>query len=119
LGALIAAVFLKLFFFDFTIVRGDSMTPAVRDGAVLLVDKIVFGFRPPGFSSYLLRWGRPRKGDVVVFYTPGGVLAVKRCDEVFGRTFFAAGDNGPSSYDSRCYGPVPLDNIIGKVVGLR
>jgi type IV secretory pathway protease TraF len=31
--------------------------------------------------------------------------------------FIAKGDNEASSYDSRSYGPVPLANIIGKVLG--
>jgi type IV secretory pathway protease TraF len=56
---------------------------------------------------------------VVVFYTPLGELAVKRCGEIRGNFFIALGDNGPQSYDSRVYGPVPADNIIGKVLGVK
>jgi signal peptidase I len=116
LAAAAAAVLLKVFLFDFTLTEGESMEPAIRNGKLLLVLKTAFGFRPPGARSYVLRWARPRKGDVVVFYTPKGDIAVKRCGEVFETTFFALGDNAASSYDSRYYGPVPLDNIIGKAV---
>ena len=54
----------------------------------------------------------------MIFYTPAGELAVKRCTELteFG-SFFAQGDNELASYDSRAYGYVPSDNIIGKVLG--
>jgi signal peptidase I len=119
LGALVAAVFLKIFAFDFMIAQGNSMVPSVKNGAVLLVLKPCYGFRLPGASSYLLRWAKPERGDVVVFYTPLGELAVKRCGEIEGDFFIALGDNGPQSYDSRTYGPVPNDNIIGKVLGVK
>jgi type IV secretory pathway protease TraF len=55
---------------------------------------------------------------VVVFYTPLGELAVKRCAAFAGEGgFIAEGDNSLQSYDSRAYGPVPANNIIGKVLG--
>jgi signal peptidase I len=119
LGALAAAIFLKIFAFDFMIAQGNSMTPSVGNGAVLLVFKPYYGLRLPGSSSYILRWAKPKEGDVVVFYTPLGELAVKRCGGNRGNFFIALGDNGPQSYDSRVYGPVPADNIIGKVLGIK
>jgi len=33
--------------------------------------------------------------------------------------FYAEGDNSIVSYDSRSYGPVQTDNIIGKVLGIK
>jgi signal peptidase I len=119
LGALAAAVFLKIFVFDVMIAQGNSMIPSVKNGAVLLVFKPGYGLRLPGASSYLLRWAKPGRGDVVVFYTPLGELAVKRCGEIRGDFFIALGDNGSQSYDSRTYGPVPNDNIIGRVLGVK
>jgi signal peptidase I len=119
-GAFIATLVIKSFFLDFMIVEGYSMTPAVKSGALLLVCKTYYGIRFPGSGSYFLRWGVPRKDDVVVFYTPLGEIAVKRCGEVHDdNSFFAIGDNSSQSYDSRNYGPVPNDNIIGKVLGKR
>ena len=118
--ALLIALLMKLFLFDFMIAEGHSMLPAVKPGAVLLVCKLAFGLRLPGSGKYLFRWASPRKGDIVVFYTPFGEIAVKRCGAYTpGEGFFALGDNGPQSYDSRSYGPVPADNIIGKVLGKR
>jgi len=66
----------------------------------------------------LFRWAQPKVGEVVVFYTPSGEMAVKRCTiaEENG-LFFAEGDNSLASYDSRAYGPVLADKIIGKVLG--
>ena len=120
IGAFIAALVIKSFFLDFMIVEGHSMAPAVRSGAVLLVCKVYYGIRLPGSGNYLLRWKVPRKDDVVVFYTPLGEIAVKRCGEILpGNFFFALGDNSSQSYDSRNYGPVSDDNIIGKVLGIK
>jgi signal peptidase I len=120
LAALGAAFFLKLFFFDFMIAHGDSMKPAIQSGDILVINRLAYGFRPPLNRNYLFRWALPDKGNVIVFYTPLGDLAVKRCAEVLkdGR-FVALGDNSLESYDSRSYGPVPIDNILGRVIGIR
>ena len=116
--ALIATTFIKLFLFDFIITEGDSMYPAIQNGSVLIVNRLQYGFRFPGQSGYLIRWGAPKQGDIVVFYTPCGNLAVKRSSLLSGgEKFLAYGDNSIYSYDSRSYGPVPVDNTIGKVLG--
>lgn len=120
IGAFIAALVMKLFLLDFMITEGKSMTPAIKPGNILLVCKVFYGLRMPGSGSYLLHWRGPRQGEVVVFYTPFGEIAVKRCAEVLpGNEFFAVGDNMAQSYDSRNYGPVSNDNIIGKVLGKK
>ena len=120
IGALITALIMKLFLFDFMVAEGHSMMPAIMPGKVLFVFKLRYGLRLPGSGTYLLRWSSLREGDVVVFFTPLGEIAVKRCGEIISKeSFFALGDNGPQSYDSRSYGPVPIDNVVGKVLGLR
>ncbi|MCL2139287.1 MAG: signal peptidase I [Treponema sp.] len=118
LFALAAALIIKLFFFDFIIAEGDSMLPVIKNGSVLMVNRLQYGFRFPGQSGYLIRWGAPKQGDIVVFYTPSGTLAVKRCNSLNGNEeFMAYGDNSLQSYDSRSYGPIPFDKTIGKVLG--
>jgi signal peptidase I len=120
LGALVLGIFIKIFLFDLMVAEGTSMAPAIKPGAVLLISRLVYGFRIPWKDCYLLRWSAPREGDVVVFYTPAGDLAVKRCKAVMDKDeFVALGDNSLQSYDSRSYGPVPLDRIIGKVLGVK
>ena len=120
IGALFTALIMKLFLFDFMIAEGHSMMPTIKPGKVLLVFKLNYGLRLPGTGTYLLRWASPKKNDVVVFFTPFGEIAVKRCGEVLpDNNFYALGDNGPQSYDSRSYGPVPMDNVVGKVLGVR
>ena len=116
--ALSAALVLKLFFFDFMIAQGQSMEPAIQNGAVLIISRLRYGIKIPWRQKYLIRWAQPKAGEVVVFYTPSGELAVKRCAALTdGGFFIAEGDNELASYYSRSYGPVPADNIIGKVLG--
>jgi signal peptidase I len=119
-GAFIAALVMKFFFFDFMIAEGNSMVPAIKPGTILLVCKAFYGLRLPGSGNYLLHWGIPKTDDVVVFYTPLGEIAVKRCGDRFSNdTFYALGDNSSQSYDSRSYGPVPDNHVIGKVLGIK
>ena len=116
--ALAFALMLKLFLFDFMVAEGPSMQPAIKPGRILVICKASYGLRLPA-GNYLLRWAHPRKGDVVVFYTPLGEIAVKRCAESMEDYFYAVGDNGLHSYDSRSYGPVSVDSIIGRVLGVK
>jgi signal peptidase I len=119
-GALLAAVILKLFFFDLMIAEGQSMEPSIKSGTLLVVNRLKYGLRFPGSRNFLLRWSVPKPGEVVVLYTPSGEIAVKRCGPVTDQgDFVALGDNSLRSYDSRAYGPVPAENIIGKVLGIR
>jgi signal peptidase I len=116
--AIATALILKLFFFDFIIAQGHSMEPAIKNGAVLIISRLAYGIRLPWRQGYLIRWTQPKQGEVVIFYTPMGELAVKRCTALTdGGGFFAEGDNDLASYDSRAYGNVSVDNIIGKVLG--
>ena len=120
LYALVTALIIKLFLFDFIIAEGHSMEPSIQNGSVLVINRLQYGFRFPGQSGYMLRWSAPKQGDVVVFYTPSGSIAVKRCDAAAGKgEFMAQGDNSLQSYDSRSYGPVSADSTIGKVLGVR
>jgi len=120
IGAFAAALFIKLFLFDFMITEGHSMDPAIKPGALLMVCKVFYGFRIPGSGVYLVRWGIPREGHVVVFFTPLGELAVKRAGKALpGNMFYALGDNQSQSYDSENYGPVSNDNVIGRVLGIK
>jgi len=121
-AAFIAALLIKLFLLDFIIAEGNSMEPSIRSGTVLVINKLQYGLRLPGMSKYIIRWAMPKKGEIVLFYTPlnsetSSNIAVKRCIGYAGNgEFLVQGDNSLQSFDSRSYGPVPADNIIGKVL---
>jgi signal peptidase I len=120
LAAFCTAIIIKLFLFDLVITEGASMAPAIKPGSVLMVGKIAYGFRFPWSDTYVVQWSVPKEGDVVVFYTPTGVTAVKRCAGLTDNNeFIARGDNQAVSFDSATYGPVPVASIIGKALGVR
>jgi len=84
------------------------MLPAYRDGATVLVDAGAYVDLPP------------RPGDVVLASHPfkAGVRMVKRVRRITpdGRVFLV-GDNPAESTDSRSFGTLRPDQILGKVIG--
>ncbi|GHV86173.1 signal peptidase I [Spirochaetia bacterium] len=117
--ALAFALIIKLFLVDLMVTQGRSMLPTLHPGSLLVVNKAAYGFRLPIVGMYLFRWGAPQSGDMVVFYTPLGERAVKRCSYVDKGNFFARGDNDLESFDSRSYGLISVDHILGKVVAVK
>jgi signal peptidase I len=74
------AFLLKIILLDVMRVQGASMEPTLKPGVVLFVDRWAFGAQLPFVNHYLIRWGAPRRNDLVVFENPiDGVLVVKRC----------------------------------------
>lgn len=106
--------FLYQSFFTLSVVRGKSMEPTFHDGQVVLVGKGGLLFGPL------------ERGDVVVF-TRNGELLVKRVvalpyetapdgTRVPANHIYVVGDNLEVSEDSRTFGPIPLNSVIGKVL---
>ncbi len=139
--ALLLAFLLRFFLVDTYLIDGPSMEPALNEGERLLVNKIVYQFRPPA------------NGDIVVFSEPGreGRNLVKRVVAVGGQTLeiqegtlyvdgneleedyiihrgqetlapqtiapdevFVLGDNRINSWDSRYFGSIPQDSVQGR-----
>jgi signal peptidase I len=86
-------------------VHGDSMRPTYRPGDRLLVVR-----RLPG--------RRARAGAVVVVRDPRvpGRVLVKRVEAWTDEGVWVRGDDGGHSTDSRHFGPVPADRVMGTVV---
>ncbi|GAA2985235.1 hypothetical protein GCM10010519_19510 [Streptomyces lactacystinicus] len=83
-------------------VAGPSMAPTLREGDQLLV-----------------RYGAPiRPGAVVVFRHPfqQDLLVVKRAAERRATGWWLLSDNRPVDSDSRSYGAVPDELVLGRVL---
>ena len=91
--------------FDRFIVEGESMAPSVSPGERVFVLRAAYWFRSP------------KPGDIVVLRDPREPerLLIKRIDVVHANSVEVAGDNAEGSTDSRIFGPVPNDLILGKV----
>jgi len=83
-----------------------SMEPILAPGDYVLVNR----------WSYKLH--DPAKGDLVVVRDPQAPsqFLVKRIADVSVSGAFVVGDNASLSRDSRAFGPVPRDLIVGRVL---
>lgn len=86
-------------------VQGNSMEPAFKHGSRVLVSRL----------AYILV--DPEADEIVVFKHPKeSIHAIKRIKEVSGEGYFVVGDNLEHSTDSRHFGRIKKEHIIGKVI---
>lgn len=141
--ALVIVVPIRYFIFQPFLVKGQSMEPNFESGDYLIIDEISYRIREPQRGEvivfkypqnpsqrYIKRIiGLPnetveiKNGKVLInnkeldekylplyTYTTGDIVVILGENE-----FFVLGDNRTASYDSRRWGPVPRQNIIGRV----
>lgn len=81
-------------------VYGKSMLPVLKEGQDVVS----------------MNWFyKVKVGDIVVIKQDGKEM-VKRVQKVQGNKVLVQGDNAQESIDSRQFGPVKMDQIVGKVV---
>ncbi len=128
---LVLAVF---FYVDFKTIQvsGLSMFPTFKNGQRVLVskaywligpikDKDVVVLKDPGGPGDIIKRVYKMGGEEVEWeyrpdsapFRPQGKYVVPEGD------VYLLGDNRPASEDSRKFGPVPMDKIIGKVLIYR
>ena len=84
-------------------ISGHSMTPGIKNGETVLVSGIFYLFK------------NPQIGDIVAFRKAEKIL-IKRITEVKDKEYFLEGDNNRDSLDSKNFGFILRENIIGKVI---
>jgi len=94
------------------VISGLSMWPSLAPGDIVIYARVL----------------EPVRGSIVVAELPGHGLIVKRVAAAGGEipegytrpvppgSCFLVGDNTENSYDSRSFGPLPADRIVGRVV---
>ena len=138
--AIIIIILLKIFIFNFILVKGDSMNPKYKNNDFMFLNKIIYKFTSIKRGDVVvLKYknddlikrviGLPKdkikvengklyinnkeyKEDYINSYT-----ASEDFDEVTikNNEYFVMGDNRYNSYDSRNFGPITKRNIIGRV----
>jgi signal peptidase I len=64
---------------DWNDVPSGSMLPTILIGDRILVDKLAYDLKFPFTTVHMATWGQPKRGDIVVFYSPAdGIRLVKR-----------------------------------------
>jgi signal peptidase I len=106
-------------------INGPSEAPNINVGDTILVNRAAYAFRLPYTSLVLFKTGTPERGDIIGI--PGGPVEIRENRvSVNGRNYspvalrpgqyFLLGDNREDSADSRLWGPVSRDLILGAVV---
>jgi len=85
-------------------VIGESMEPTLISGDLIIIDKLTYVYR------------RPAVGDVIAFWMSNEKVAVKRISEIEDQDIYVMGDNTKVSNDSRSYGPIPREDVIGRAL---
>jgi signal peptidase I len=84
-------------------ISGDSLAPEYQIGDFVMISKIPFLFVPPS------------PGDIIAFRQPGYGLLIKRIQQITLDGELIVIGNHPESVDSRVFGPIKKENILGKV----
>jgi signal peptidase I len=66
-------------FADWNSVPTGSMKPTILEGDRVFVNKLAYDLKVPFTTWHLAEWSAPKRGDIVVFYSPkDGMRLVKR-----------------------------------------
>lgn len=119
LTLLFGIVIIRIFMFSAVRVSGISMLPTLQDEQIIFVNKMAY-------------WkNAPQNGDIVIVREPiDNIQVVKRIvgtpgtaitieDKTFilkEDEYYIEGDNRDNSIDSRAYGSIRSERIIGKVI---
>jgi signal peptidase I len=64
---------------DWNDVPSGSMNPTIVEGDRVFVNKVAYDLKVPFTTWHLAEWGNPKRGDIVVFFSPAdGTRLVKR-----------------------------------------
>ncbi|MEK7451052.1 MAG: nickel-type superoxide dismutase maturation protease [Patescibacteria group bacterium] len=86
-------------------VLGHSMEPTLKQNQIVMVSSIPYFFK------------KPKVGDIVVLKRQKYII--KRIAAIKKEQIFVIGDNKKESRDSRHFGWIEKDNILGKVIYIR
>lgn len=72
---------------DMNHVPSGSMRPTIKIGDNLLINKLAYDLKIPFSTTHLVSWANPKRGDIVVFYSPKrNIRMVKRVVGIPGDT---------------------------------
>lgn len=102
-------------------ISGPSMVPYLQEGDVVLVDRVAYSQREPRSDEVILIRRPPeRQGYSVkrLAGLPGDRIELTEGTwELGGDEYFVLGDNRLQSTDSRTWGMLGRDDMVGPVIG--
>jgi signal peptidase I len=126
----VVLVFAIFFYFNFKTVQvsGISMMPTLKNGQRVLVSKAywligpikrkdIVVLRDTTPNGFIIKRVHYMAGDTVDWkYVPDNYRLADGPLKIDEGEIYVIGDNKPQSEDSRKFGPVPLTDVLGKVV---
>lgn len=85
-------------------VSGHSMEPTIKYGQYILVSKLPYIF------------SKPKNKDIIAFRNKNREILIKRIIKIKGNRYFIQGDNLKDSLDSRSFGYISKNDILGKII---
>ena len=71
-------LFLKFFAFDVLHISGSSMSPNLKQGDSIIINKLAYGIHKPFSESYIHQYNSPSKNEIVTFLHDNKIV-IKRC----------------------------------------
>ncbi len=97
---------------DWNDVPTGSMKPTIIEGDRVFVNKLAYDLKVPFTTWHLAQWDNPRRGEVVVFFSPhDGQRLVKRVVGVPGDRIELANDHLLVNGQAASYGPLSATTI--------
>ncbi|MBN2419148.1 MAG: signal peptidase I [Deltaproteobacteria bacterium] len=93
LVAVLIATSIKSAIADWNTVPTGSMKPTIVEGDRIFVNKLAYDLKVPYTTIHIAEWDNPKRGDVVVFYSPqDGKRLVKRVVGIPGDRIYMQND---------------------------
>jgi signal peptidase I len=105
---------------DWSDVPTGSMKPTILEGDRIFVNKLAYDLKVPFTTRHLAQWSNPRRGDVVVFFSPrDGMRLVKRVVGLPGDTVELRNNGLVLNGQPVEYGPIAEEVLRDLVVADR
>jgi signal peptidase I len=97
---------------DWNDVPTGSMKPTIVEGDRIFVNKLAYDLKVPFSTWHILEWRNPKRGDIVVFYSPhDGQRLVKRVVGLPGDTIELRNNNLILNGRAVAYEPLPQERV--------
>lgn len=85
-------------------ITGHSMEPTLKQNELIIISSIPYLFK------------NPRINDIVAIKSKENKIFIKRIKKITKNNYIVLGDNKNDSFDSRNFGPIKKEEIIGKYI---